>query len=48
MTIFPRSSGSRSRRPALMAAVVASLLLLSCGGATAGNAPEPGPKADFQ
>ena len=48
MTIFPRSSGSRSRRPALMAAVVASLLLLSCGGATAGNAPAPGRKADFQ
>jgi cytochrome c biogenesis protein CcmG, thiol:disulfide interchange protein DsbE len=47
MTTFPRSSGSRSRRPALMAAVVASLLL-SCGGATAGNAPEPGRKADFQ
>jgi len=43
MTIFPRSS----RRPALMAAVLASLLL-SCGGATAGNAPAPGHKADFQ
>src|SRR5829696_4001681 len=43
MTIFPRSS----RRPALMAAVLASLLL-SCGGATAGNAPAPGRKADFQ
>jgi thiol-disulfide isomerase/thioredoxin len=50
MTIVSRFLGSgplRSRRSALMAAA-ASLLLLSCGGATAGGAPAVGSKADFQ
>jgi thiol-disulfide isomerase/thioredoxin len=54
MTMTIVSRVLRSRRPTFLAASVASLLLLSCGGATAvdgatdGGAPKVGSKADFQ
>jgi cytochrome c biogenesis protein CcmG/thiol:disulfide interchange protein DsbE len=53
MTMTMLSHVLRSRRPTFLAAAVASLLLLSCGGATAvdgatGGAPKIGSKVDFQ
>jgi thiol-disulfide isomerase/thioredoxin len=41
------TSSSRCRR-VLLSAVAACFLLLSCDGARAGDAPAPGPKADFR